>query len=56
MEPVTEAAEAGSVTPVRESTETDGVQVNQGLAPIKDEHWRSMKAIIDTIYNHKEAE
>ena len=47
---------ANSVTPILESTEIDGAQVNQGPTPVKDEQWRAMKAIIDTLYNHREPE
>lgn len=48
--------EAGSVTPILESTEIDGAQIKLEVSPVKDEQWRAMKTIIDILYNHREPE
>ena len=50
--------ESSSVTPIMESTETDGAHVKQesSHSPLRDEEWRAMKTIIDALYDHREQE
>lgn len=45
-----------SATPVVETTETDGTQVESSTPPVTDAQWRAMKAIPDMLTSHRKPE